>query len=249
MTTTLSLLAVPLPLASIWYSFTTSELSGKVIIFILLGTSVYAWTIMLSKWFELKRARRESERFVQAYRRDPEPLALFLQRQRFVDSPVFHVYQKACLAVGVEMEARQDEDGYRGELGLQAGSPRMNTLQLGAVRNAAEREVSEQLLQLEEKLGILATAVSSGPLLGLLGTVWGVMTAFSGMAELGSANLSAVAPGIAGALLTTVVGLVVAIPSAVGYNWLTSDIRKLTVQMDNFADALLADMQRRFIRD
>jgi biopolymer transport protein ExbB/TolQ len=69
------------------------------------------------------------------------------------------------------------------------------------------------------------------------------------MAEQGSANLSAVAPGIAGALLTTVVALIVALPSAIGYNMLTSQIRNLTVQMDNFADALVADMQRSFIRE
>jgi biopolymer transport protein ExbB/TolQ len=241
-------LLFPLPMASMWYSFTTSEMSGKVIIVILMITSVYAWTIMLSKYFDLKRAKAVSGRFVQGYRRSGEPLALFLQRQQFVESPVFHVYQKACLAVGVELEAR-DEDGYGAGLGLSGTSPRLTALQLGAIRNAAEREVSDQVLQLEARMGTLATAVSSGPLLGLLGTVWGVMTAFSGMAELGTANLSAVAPGIAGALLTTVVGLLVAIPSAVGYNALTSDIRKMTVEMDNFADALMADMQRRFIRE
>jgi biopolymer transport protein TolQ len=76
-----------------------------------------------------------------------------------------------------------------------------------------------------------------------------VMISFTGMATQGSANLSAVAPGIASALLTTVVGLFVAIPSAVGYNVLTNQIRQLTVQMDNFADALVADMQRHFIRE
>lgn len=75
------------------------------------------------------------------------------------------------------------------------------------------------------------------------------MNAFTGMATQGSANLSAVAPGIAAALLTTVVGLLVALPSAIGYNLLTSQIRNLTVQMDNFADALTADMQRHFIRE
>jgi biopolymer transport protein TolQ len=152
------------------------------------------------------------------------------------------------MSVGVEMESR---DGFSDASSLALGgrTPRLNTLQIGAIRNAAEREVADQVLALESQMGILATAVNASPLMGLLGTVWGVMLAFTGMAIQGSANLSAVAPGIAGALLTTVVGLIVAIPSAIGYNYLTSQIRTLTVQMDNFADALVADMQRHFIRE
>ena len=97
-------------------------------------------------------------------------------------------------------------------------------------------------------MGILATAVSASPLLGLLGTVWGVLDAFGAMAVAGAANLSAVAPGISAALLTTVVGLLVAIPSAIGYNVLTSKIRELAVQMDNFAQEFVAELQRRFVQ-
>lgn len=98
-------------------------------------------------------------------------------------------------------------------------------------------------------MGLLATAVSSSPMLGLLGTVWGVMDSFVAMAQQGSVNLSAVAPGIAGALLTTVIGLLVAIPSAIGYNLLASRVRTLSVLMDNFADEFMAEVQRHFIRE
>ncbi|HMO50971.1 MAG TPA: MotA/TolQ/ExbB proton channel family protein [Kiritimatiellia bacterium] len=237
-----------LPPASVWYSFATSDFSGKVIIFLLLGMSVYAWTIMVSKYGDLRRARSMSERFVNAYRRDGQPLGLFLQRQRFPESPVYRVYEKACMAVGVEIESR-DGRSDASLLGFSGSSPRLSLLQLGAIRNAAEREVADQVLELENRMGTLATAVSASPLMGLLGTVWGVMNSFTGMAMQGSANLSAVAPGIAAALLTTVIALIVALPSAIGYNILTSQIRNLTVQMDNFADALVADMQRSFIRE
>ncbi len=237
-----------LPLGNFLYSFSTSDPSGKIIIFVLLFMSVWAWTIMVSKYVDLKKARAMSEKFVQAYRRDGQPLGLFLQRQRYPESPVFRVYEKACMAVGVEIESR-DIALDRSSLGLGSNNPRLNAMQLEAVRNAAQREVADQVLVLEQKMGSLATAVSASPLLGLLGTVWGVMNAFSAMAIYGSVQLSAVAPGIAGALLTTVVGLLVALPSAVGYNILTNEIRTATVQMDNFADALVADMQREFIRD
>lgn len=237
-----------LAISSVWYSFTTSDPFSKLIVILLVGMSVFAWTIMVSKSRELTRARDLSDKFIATYRRDGQPLGLFLKRQRFPESPVFRVYEKACMSVGVEMESR---DGFSGgpSLSLDARMPRLNALQLGAVRNAAEREVADQLLGLESQMGILATAVSASPLMGLLGTVWGVMLAFTDMAIQGSATLSAMAPGIAGALLTTVVGLIVAIPSTIGYNHLSSQIRNLTVQMDNFADALVADMQRHFIRD
>jgi biopolymer transport protein ExbB/TolQ len=237
------------PLASSFlYAYQTSTWSGKGIIILLLATSVYAWTILVSKFNELKRARAMSDKFVQAYRRDGQPLGLFLQRQRYPESPVYRVYEKACMAVGVEIESR-DGRPESSSLAFGSSTPRLSQMQIGTIRAAAEREVADQVLMLEEKMGTLATAVSASPLLGLLGTVWGVMDSFSAMALFGSVQLTAVAPGIAGALLTTVIGLLVALPSAVGYNMLTNSIRKLTVQMDNFADALISDMQRNFIRE
>jgi biopolymer transport protein TolQ len=126
---------------------------------------------------------------------------------------------------------------------------RLNHRQIDAVRNVTDRTVADQMLLLESYMGFLATSVSASPFLGLLGTVWGVMAAFGGMAVAGSSTLSAVAPGIAGALLTTVVGLLVALPSSIGYNILTNQIRSLHVQMDNYAQEFMAEVQRNFTKD
>ena len=106
-----------------------------------------------------------------------------------------------------------------------------------------EREVSVQIEHLETKIGTLATLVSLSPFCGLFGTVWGVMMAFCGIAVAGKADFTALAPGVAGALLTTVAGLVVAIPSLIGYNSLNGSIRSLTVQMDNFSDDFMAEVK------
>ena len=114
------------------------------------------------------------------------------------------------------------------------------TGQLESIRSAIDCSVANQALELEDQMGLLATAVSAAPFLGLLGTVWGVMDAFSGMADSGSAALSAVAPGISGALLTTIIGLIVALPSMIGYNLLSSKIRFIAVQMDNFSQELIS---------
>ena len=112
--------------------------------------------------------------------------------------------------------------------------------QLESIRAAVDCSVADQALELEDQMGLLATAVSAAPFLGLLGTVWGVMDAFSGMADSGSAALSAVAPGISGALLTTIIGLIVALPSMIGYNLLSSKIRHIAVQMDNFSQEFVS---------
>lgn len=242
-----SWLISPPTLGTMWYAFETSNLlSGKLIVVLLVGASIYAWSLMLTKRQELKRAQEESKRFIDAFRRENHPITIFLRRQAVPHSPVQKIYESACLAVGVELDARggQDELFHRG-----LDHVRLTPLQVGAVRNAAERQVADQILVLESRMGLLATAVSSSPMLGLLGTVWGVMDSFVAMAQQGSVNLSAVAPGIAGALLTTVIGLLVAIPSAIGYNLLASRVRTLSVLMDNFADEFMAEVQRHFIRE
>lgn len=239
-----------LPLGDFIYAFNVSNfLSGKLIIFILFAFSIVAWTVMASKWLDLKRAQTAARRFLDAYRREQHPLALFFRKQKMPYSPPFEIYKSACLTVGDEYEARHTEEDDLFAVSDADSRIRLTPLQIGTVRNATERQSNDQVLVLESKMGILSTAVSASPLLGLLGTVWGVLDSFSEMALQGSANLSAVAPGIASALLTTVVGLLVAIPSAIGYNILASKIRELTVQMDNFADEFVAELQRHYVRE
>ena len=117
------------------------------------------------------------------------------------------------------------------------------------VKRALERAVSQESLKLESGLILLAIAVSGAPFLGLLGTVWGVMSAFSDVALKGSADLAALAPGVSSALVTTVAGLLVAIPSMFGYNWLVHNLRVLTVELDNFAQLLVSKMEVEFLKD
>jgi biopolymer transport protein TolQ len=115
------------------------------------------------------------------------------------------------------------------------------------VRNLAESFMDDQALLLESNMHLLAICVSAAPLLGLLGTVWGLLESFGDLVGAGSAMLSTVAPGISGALLTTVIGLLVAIPSAVAYNIITDQIRRVTVETDNFLQELISDVERRYV--
>jgi len=235
-----------LPLANVFFSFRECNPAGKVIIVFLFVGSIFAWTIMVTKFIELARAGKASELFLGAFRNESHPAALFVRRRRFPDSPLYRVYENGCMALGSEMDVTgaDPEELFAGGMGTPGRI--LSPAQLEAVRNVVERTVADEAILLEGNMGFLATAVSASPFLGLLGTVWGVMDAFGGMAQAGSATLAAVAPGISGALLTTVVGLLVALPSSIGYNLLTHRIRTLCVRMDNFAQEFNAAVVRTY---
>jgi biopolymer transport protein ExbB/TolQ len=115
------------------------------------------------------------------------------------------------------------------------------------IKRAIENVVAKESLKLESGLILLAIAVSGAPFMGLLGTVWGVMSTFAGIAQQGSATMAAMAPGVSAALITTVTGLLVAIPAMFGYNFLVTSIRSLIVQTDNYAAELASAFEHRYV--
>lgn len=236
-----------LPIAGIAYAIKESNLSGKVIVVLLFMGSMIAWSVMVSKAREMGHAKKVGRRFLSAYRKEAHPVSVFLKRQKYTGCPTYKIYDRTCMALGGVLESRgaEPEDLFMGGVGTSQKT--LSELQMSAVRNVAERELADQVLLLENNMGILATATTTAPFLGLLGTVWGVMEAFGGMASAGGSSLSEVAPGISGALLTTVVGLLVALPSAVGYNILSDIIRRVTVEMDNFSQEMVSDMERHYL--
>lgn len=235
-----------LPVAGVNFAWTNSNSSGKFIVALLLVGSVFAWSVMLVKLKELLAANRSSGRFISAYREESVPAGLFLKNQKFAASPLYSIYLAVCNQIRVDLDARGIDSHGLLLNGIESGDPGMGKSDVDAARNIAERTVADQCMCLEGNMGFLATATTTAPFLGLLGTVWGVMESFAGMVAKGSAMLSAVAPGISGALLTTVVGLLVALPSAIGYNMLSDRIRRLTVQTDNYAQELVADIERHY---
>ncbi len=233
-----------LPLAGIFASFHQSSAAGKFIVILLLAMSAWAWTVIVIKQRSLRMAKSRSEAFLAEYHSALHPAALYTEGKKMIGySPLHQIYNNACTALGASLEAASENAD---DLFVGNAIPRIKPSEshINAVRSAADRAVADQALLLEEQMGFLATAASAAPFLGLLGTVWGVMESFGGMTSSGSALLSDVAPGISAALLTTIVGLVVALPSSIGYNVLSDKIRRLTVLMDNFAQELTCDLER-----
>lgn len=242
-------LLLPLMLANIGLAFRQSAMNGKVITLALVLISVGAWTVLLTKFTQLRLARLSSQRFLKAFHEQTRPTNLFVKKQRIPETPLNTIYEAGCRALihqltllGVDQDEILMGSAYPPE------QRRLNPHQMDAIQAAVDCALADTALELESHMGLLSTAVSVGPFLGLLGTVWGVMGTFSGMATAGSAALSAVAPGISGALLTTVVGLLVALPCSIGYSLLATRIRYLSVQMDNFAQEFTGRIQQEFMQ-
>ncbi|MGH9609203.1 MAG: MotA/TolQ/ExbB proton channel family protein [Bryobacteraceae bacterium] len=187
------------------------------VIAILVVFSLYSWAIVFSKSSVFSRAMRSNRSFLRAFRKANSLQAVAIASEQFNTAPLVGVF----------------DFGY-GEIERQIK-------QRGALvnKNAVERSlllgISEELTKLEMNMNWLATVASVSPFIGLFGTVWGIIDAFEGLGNAGSASLRAVAPGISEALVTTAIGLIAAIPAAIFYNVFGHRIRELGSRMEDFA--------------
>lgn len=212
---------------------------GKAILLLLAIFSIFAWSVMASKAVQMRRAKRLNRLFETEYRIQKGPLAIYDRQVEVEDCPLFMVYREGCR----EMDTRLKTNGGEGRKRF------ISIKSIEHVKRTLEGAVASQSLRLESGLILLAIAVSGAPFLGLLGTVWGVMSTFGHIAQEGSATLSAMAPGVSAALVTTVAGLLVAIPSMFGYNYLVHNLRVLTVELDNFAQDLVSKLETEYLKD
>jgi len=208
---------------------------ARIVLCILLFLSVFSWAIILQKSRMFGRVEPQTIKFLKMFRAGrglPDPNTL---RAGAGDTPLVAVYQA----------------GYR-ELEAQLGGSNPRGAPAGAsarLKNASavgvEMQVAAQdeVRRLEKWMSWLATTGSVSPFIGLFGTVWGVMDAFAGLGDAGTASLRAVAPGIAEALITTAAGLFAAIPAVIAYNHYLSGIRGLAARMDSFASEFVAKIE------
>lgn len=204
----------------IWAAFTTSNLAGQGIVIVLIVLSLLAWTVMCFKYLELRSMRRGNFRTQQEFEArmaTPGPMRPPSEKQ----AP----YGRLLEAL-ISLDAK----AYPGPQGPQA--------QIREVENTLESCLGEQSLRYISYMSFLGTLTSGAPLLGLLGTAWGVMEAFGEVSHQQHVTLQVLAPGVSGALLTTVAGLLVALPCVFGYNALVAQVRRMTVELEAFASRL-----------
>src|SRR5580700_5556998 len=195
-----------------------------VLAFLLIG-SLFSWAIILGKWASFRRARSQSRRFLRAFRKASRLQEIATVSEQFKPSPLVNVFDE------VYETYRRQTGGY--------GPPRNIT----ALERAAQTASSESLTVMESRLSWLATIAAVSPFVGLFGTIMGIVDAFHGLGQAGSATLRAVAPGVSEALITTAAGLLVAVPAVVAYNQFTARCRDFAARMDDFSRELLNSME------
>jgi biopolymer transport protein ExbB/TolQ len=231
----------PMLANALGFAFDKATPEGKFTICALIVVSMFSWTVIITKTRQLWRARKMSRRFFKEFRSTRNPLDVFEKKLNFEGAPVFEVYTIGAEEISYHLEHNP------APLPMDGAPPRITRSRFDFVRVAMERVVSAEGMALEKGMIILSTAVAGGPFIGLLGTVWGVMETFSGVARANQASLTAMAPGVAGALIATVVGLLVAIPAMFAYNLMVTQVRGITQEMDDFASEYATQLEHTFV--
>ena len=218
--------------------FAGTGLVVKLVLLILIVFSVLSWAIIFDKFRQVHRANRESDRFLDFFWKTKRFVTISAQVDRFASSPIAVLFTEGY-----------SEFTKLAQKGAEKEDPQVISTELGGIDNIARalrRATTSEITRLEKYLTFLATTGSTAPFIGLFGTVWGIMTAFKGIGETGSASLAVVAPGIAEALIATAIGLVAAIPAVIGYNHFQHKIKVLIAEMDSFSTEFLNIVQRMF---
>jgi biopolymer transport protein ExbB/TolQ len=246
------------------FAMEKATIEGKITIGMLVLVSLFSWTVMLTKARQLYKASTMSKKFYVSYRSTRDPLDLYNKEQQFEGAPAYEVYYTGAEELVYHLKNNPIEvvkvkpasnsnnlpEAARGahtDMLARSIVTKVSNASFESVKVALERAVSAQAISLEKGMIILTTAVAGGPFIGLLGTVWGVMETFSGIAMTKAANLNAMAPGVAGALIATVVGLFVAIPAMFAYNYMITMIRALTQELDNFTAELATAIEHTYV--
>ena len=213
---------------------TNADLIVKLILALLLLVSLTSWTYIFGKLFAIRAARRQTEAF---------------ERSFWAGGNLHTLHQSASSARDKSGALARIFEAGMGEFikGKQT-SPAREALDMGAVLDGARRAMraafQREMDVLDAHLNFLASVGSVSPYVGLLGTVWGIMNAFRGLANVQQATLAAVAPGIAEALIATAIGLFAAIPAVVAYNRFTHDIDRLATRFESFVEEFSNILQR-----
>lgn len=218
--------ALELVLNASWFS--------KLVLVVLLLLSLASWAVMISKWGTYRRTERVAKKFMAGFHKCDRLDEVASLAKRSQPSAHTRVLQRALQFL---TETRTVSDG--------SGAPAtLSASQVQALRLVLDSETNNERDALGTYIPFLAMVGSVSPLLGLLGTVIGIITAFLGVARGGSGNLAAVAPGVAEALIATAFALAVAIPAYFGYNIFAARLNRFDGELDGFGSEVIALMAR-----
>ena len=223
-------------------AFNQSDWLGKAIFLSLLLLSVGSWTLIIHKILFLSKAQKNSQAFEEGLKRQRNRLLQIESPQETQDNPFLQIYL-ILKKQAIELLAKNRH--FAGQRGEQSPPSSLSPRDIDFVEAHVLNEIENQAQLLERHLYLLSTVTTLAPFLGLLGTVWGILSSFSEMQARAGSN-QAVLGGLALALTTTVIGLLIAIPALIGYNWLKNRIRSLQSRMSDFSFDLLASIELQY---
>ncbi len=243
------------------YAIANATTEGKITFFVLLILSLFSWTIILTKFRQLLIASKSTKKFMAAYSetRDPLDIQRKGEEKEYEGAPAYQLYIRGSDELAYQLKNNPvvvnaaspiPSDGPHTNTDFLAKAKRVKISMpsFEAVKVILEEAASAEAIALEKGMIVLSTAVAGGPFIGLLGTVWGVMSTFAGIAETHAATLTqTMAPGVAAALLTTVTGLLVAIPAMFAYNFMVTTIRHLTQELDGYASRFANQVEHVYV--
>ena len=221
-----------------WQMILHASTLTKAVLVILVILSLYSWTVIFAKWWQFRGVGRSVRSFLAEFEKVHRLDQVGALARRSRTSPMTHLYTRAVEYLGHAPRASQS--GAPATPAAAVGSASLSGSQVEALRLVLDAEISEERDRLSGFIPTLATIGSVSPLIGLLGTVLGVIDAFIGIATEGSGNIGAVAPGVAEALVATAAALAVAIPAYFGYNLFAARLQRLETQLDAFATEIIA---------
>jgi biopolymer transport protein TolQ len=207
----------------------------KFVLALLVVLSLVSWGVMVAKWVEFRRVTGAARAFLREFEHARDLGAAETAAARALPNPFVDIFRRALLFLSETRPAL----GPTPERGA-----RLSGSQVEALRLVLDSETNAERDRLGRFIPWLATIGSVSPLIGLLGTVLGVISAFTGIAQRGSGNLSAVAPGVAEALVATAAALTVAIPAVFGYNIFASRLNRIDSELEGFGSELIALLVR-----
>ena len=215
----------------------------QAVLVLLLVLSLVSWGIMLAKWLELRAAAAAFHTFINEFTRATRLEQVRSLAKRTPPSPFTRVFGRAAdFLHDLRATPNRGGDATPGAVATDGG--RLTATQVEALRLLLDSESAAERDRLSLYIPVLAMIGSVSPLIGLLGTVLGVIDAFIGIATKGSGNIGAVAPGVAEALVATAAALAVAIPAVFGYNLFAARINRIDGQLEAFGSEIIAMMVR-----
>lgn len=213
----------------------------QITLMILIGMSIVTWAIVLTKRKALSVGRDNNVMFLDSFWKSTSLDDIYSKIERHSESAMGRIFRAGY------HELRKIADSNLAKKSSTEGGPMLSGLD--NLERSLRKATDAELNRMESRLGFLATTGSTGPFIGLFGTVWGIMGAFHKIGSTNSASLAVVAPGISEALIATAIGLVAAIPATVAYNHFISLVRREEIELNSFSADFLNIAKRNFFKD